>query len=281
MHKFVKIALVIAIVGGALVVSANAGAFGNPQIQLAQMTLDPPDRQPGATSGGAKPVTKKPESRPASLPVPSIALDPPVNQAGNQADELGLGSASPITSIERPERGTVPLAQPLSVEQSAPALPSPPAVSSPQPPVPASPAASIQPPPVPPAPAKPTPVPPAPVAEPRDQDKNENRGRREGNEGKEKWSGGDKGYDKKGYRDADRVDGPDGSYRIERADKVERTDKVDRPDKIERAEKVDKVEKIEIVRPEKIEKIEKVDKSGRPDRVERLQKVEKPERGKK
>jgi hypothetical protein len=260
MHKFVKIVLVIAIAAGPLVVSAQAYAFSHPWTQLAQITLDPPDRQPGTTSG-ARPVTKKPESRPASLPVPSVALDPPVNQT----DELGLASDLTITGIDRPERGTVPRSQPLSVEQSTPAPPSPPAVS----PAPASPAASIQPTP---APAKPTPVAPAPVAEPRDQDKKDNRGRGEDNNGQGKWHG-------RGYGDGGDRDGPDGSYRIERADKVDRSDKVDRPEKIERAEKVERVERVEKV--DTIEKIEKIDKSGRPDRVERLQKVEKPERGKK
>jgi len=279
MHEFVKIALVIAIAGGAFIVSAKFHALGLERTLLAQITLDPPDRQPGTTSGTTQPTKKKPESQSATLPVPSIALDPPINQT----DELELGSASPITSIERVERGTVPLAQPTGVEPGAPTSTTSPAVSSPQPPAPApapaAPAASI----LPPSLAKPA---PAPVAEPGDQDKNDNRGRREDNDNKGKWTGGDKkGYGQgQDYRDGVDRDGPDASYRLERADKVDRTDKVDRPDKIDRPEKIERAEKVERVekvdRVEKIEKIEKVEKSGRPERVERFQKIEKPERGK-
>src|SRR5262245_398979 len=268
MHEFVKIGLVIAIAGGAFIVSEKFYAFGLERTLLAQITLDPPDRQPGTKSGSSQPAQKKPGPPPAVLPVPSIALDPPINQT----DELGIGSASPITSIERVERGTVPLAQPTGVEPGTPASTTSPAVSSPQP---AAPAASI----LPPLPAKPAPA-PAPVAEPRDQDKNDNRGRREDNDNKGKWTGGDKKGYRQGqdYRDGVDRDGPDASYRLDRTDKADRPDNVDRPEKIERSDKVERVEKVDKV--DKVEKIEVVEKSGRPERVERIQKIEKPERGK-
>ncbi|HEY7650353.1 MAG TPA: hypothetical protein VID04_15245, partial [Methylomirabilota bacterium] len=157
MQKFVHYALVFAMVAATPLVGVRASA---------QLTLDPPDHQQGTSSGASRPVTTTPESRTTGPTSPSVTLDPP----DDQADELGLASASRLGSIERPERENLPRSQP-SVEQSTPTPPSPPA----------SPAASILPPPVPAAPAEP--VSPAqliivpPVAAPRDLDRHDKRGR--------------------------------------------------------------------------------------------------------
>lgn len=275
MQTFVSYVMTIAVVGGALVVSGT-GASADPLTQLAQVTLDPPDHQPGATSRPARPVITTPPSKASSFPVPSVALDPPVDQT----DELGLASShSGVTSVERFQRDLT-RTQPSVVEQTAPASPAPAAAP---PPTAASPPPARPPAPAPPSPAAAIQLLPAPKVEPREQDnKGPDRGPREKDDRQEKWNSG------KGYREypdnGNRPAGTDGPYRIERADKVERADKIERPEKvekIERVEKVDRVEKIEIVRPERVEKIEKIDKSGRSERVERIQKIEKPERGKK
>lgn len=265
--------------------SPHAGATGSvapmPASRMAYVTLDPPDRQPAAASGATRPVTTKPAPRAASLPVPSVTLDPPVDQPDGAGE---WSSAWAIASIERPDRVDLPRSESSVAEAPAEAGPpnrpttsSPPAAA----PVPGPPVtAGVQPP-----PALPK---DAPEARGRDEDRG-NRGRHERNDREDR---GDGASQARRSETADRLDWVERPYKGERVDKSERADrieraaKIERPEKVERAERPERVDRIDrterverLVRPERVERVERAERRERVERVERREKVEKPERG--